>query len=105
MPGIRLWDVATSKEKPALDTDQIKKKQRSNTLWLFTPDGKYIVTSNIGQIIFWELATGALRLELATGLSNPWQLALSADGNVLLTAEGGTALVWDVRELLKGNQS
>jgi WD40 repeat protein len=105
-PAIRLWDVASGKERPALATEQFKEKHKSRVERLvFTPDGKYMVTlSRAGQVFFWELATGALRLEWAAGNSFATQLALSSDGNVLLTVDDGIALVWDVPEMLKGNR-
>jgi WD40 repeat protein len=105
-PEIRMWDVATGAQKASLATEQFKEKHR----WLdyklvFTPDGKSLVTSDgRGQIFFWNAATGTLRLELATGQSSLIQLAFSADGDVMLTADFTTGLVWNVRELLKENR-
>jgi WD40 repeat protein len=70
-----------------------------------TPDGKTLIaTDNFGNVFFWEVATGTLRLEWKAHQSRVNQLAISADGKVLLTRGATTALTWDVAELLKGNQ-
>jgi WD40 repeat protein len=105
-PDIRMWDVATGAQKASLATEQLKEKHKRYIFHLvFTPDGKSLVTSNVlGQVFFWNAATGTLRLELATGQSALIQLAFSADGDVMLTADYTTGLVWNVRELLKENR-
>ena len=104
-PEMRLWDVATGKEKAALAAGQPQGMREWNVVRLaFTPDGKWLVGGGVGgTVCFWDPATGALRQEVATGHSFVTELALSADGKVLLTADYETGLVWDVPELLKGN--
>jgi WD40 repeat protein len=104
-PEIRLWDVATGAEKATLVAGQPKGTRWWNVERLvFTPDGKWLVGGGIGgTVCIWDAATGALRRGVATGHSFLTQLAVSADGHVLLTADYETGLVWDVPELLKGN--
>jgi WD40 repeat protein len=104
-PEIRMWDVATGTEKPALAAWKPDERPRLTVERLaFSPDGKWLVGgASGGTVCFWDAATGALRQEVATGHSFLLQLAFSADGKLLLTSDYETGLVWDVPELLKGN--
>jgi WD40 repeat protein len=83
----------------------VKEKHASGVYGLvFTPDGNTLITTdNFGTVFFWDVATGSLRLEWKAHQFRVSQLAISADGKVLLTRGATTALTWDVAELLKGN--
>jgi WD40 repeat protein len=105
-PEIRMWDVATGKEKAALAAWKPDERPGLHVERLaFSPDGKWLVGgASGGTVFFWDAATGALRQEVATGHSFLVQLAFSADGKLLLTSDYETGLVWDVQELLQRSQ-
>jgi WD40 repeat protein len=102
--AIQLWDVTTGKELPSLSGPLVEEKHQSGVYALhFTPDGKTLVASdNFGKVFFWDIASGRLRLEWKAHQFRVSQLALSADGNILVSKGATTALVWDVSALLKG---
>src|SRR5262249_38124979 len=103
--AIQLWDVTTGQELPSLSNPQVEEKHQSGIYaLLFTPDGKTLVASdNFGKIFFWDIATGRLNLEWKAHQFRVSRLALSADGNILVSMGATTAVVWDVPALLKGN--
>jgi RNA polymerase sigma factor (sigma-70 family) len=86
-PHIRLWDVATGKEKfhfRAYDRDVVNVA--------FRPDGKAIAsTGNVGGLRFWNLETGEKLHDQAT-FHLPMQLVYSPDGKFLVGSEGGGRL-------------
>jgi WD40 repeat protein len=102
---VRLWDVATGKERTALRT------QRGNVLSLaFSPSGNLLATGNLGagdsSVRLWEVPSGK---ELA-GLKGPEfsviSVAFSPDGKLLAAAGSSgytgavaaayTVMAWDI---------
>jgi WD40 repeat protein len=101
--AIALIEVLTGKEVVRLD---VKKPQ----LIAFTPDSRFLATTDTEKIHFWDLSTGreVHRWNWPTGLTpHPsWSpvgaIAFLPDGKRLITGMlDGTLLVWDLSELAK----
>ncbi len=82
-PHIRLWDVATGKEKfhfRAYNQDVVNVA--------FRPDGQAIAsTGNVGRLCFWNPQTGE-KLQNQATYHLPMQLVYSPDGKFLVGSEG-----------------
>jgi hypothetical protein len=102
--SIRLWDVATDKEKLGPASAQTKAKYaRGVDALAFAPDGKTIAAADIhGAIFLWEMASGNLRGERKGHRFAVQRLAFSADGTIMASASlsgDGTVLTWDMTGL------
>jgi WD40 repeat protein len=97
--------VPSGKGLPHMPATESAQKLRSgNGIFslLFSPDGKrLIVADRRGNIFVFERASGRLLKEWQAHASGFPQLALSADGRVLVTRGANTALVWDMEQLLR----
>src|SRR5215213_4553232 len=92
---VKLWDVATLRELPALKVPNSGAAPQSDASISFTEDGKRIATGGFDtDIIVWETETGK-RLSNLIGRANmAYSVRFSADGNEL-TSGGRTR--WDLR--------
>jgi WD40 repeat protein len=90
------WDGAGGK-----DLVECKGRGEPLTALAFTPDGKKLVTNNLGRTVrFWDAATGE-ELAAVRGPENR-VLALTADGRTLATANtDGAVQLWDVPAALR----
>jgi WD40 repeat protein len=93
---IKLWDVATARERATLREPARHDLPRSMVL---SPDGKLLASAgdDSGEIRLWEVATGSKLAALAGHRGHVHCLAFSADGKAL--ASGGsdhTLRLWDV---------
>jgi WD40 repeat protein len=102
--AIQIWDVTTGQELRTLSSPEIKEKHRSGIYaLLFTPDGNTLIaTDNSGKIFLWDVASGRLRLGWKAHEFRVSRLAQSADGKILVSLGGTTALVWDISALNEG---
>ncbi len=96
---IKLWDVATGKERATLK-DHVGRL----TCLVFSPDGKTLASAG-GSINLWDVATGKQRAVLMGATS----LAFSPDGKTLASAGQKTITLWDVqagkeRATIKGHR-
>src|SRR5215217_3729683 len=92
---VKLWDVATLRELPALKVPNSGAFPQADAYISFTEDGKRIATGGFGtDIIVWQTETGK-RVSSFVGRANlAYNVAFSADGNEL-TSGGRTR--WDLR--------
>jgi WD40 repeat protein len=97
---LRLWDVQTGQERPALAADWplIRKV-------LFSPDGKLVATvSDDGDCTVWDTASGQSRLTVKTardntrGLTSARGIRFAPDGQTLavVSADGKDLELWDL---------
>ena len=91
-PGIRLWDVATSKLDRVLPNEQ--------GFWsvAFSADGKLLAAGELeGTVVLYDAATGAKRRTLAGPKSQVRAVTFSPDGRLVAgTTFLGVVNVWDV---------
>jgi WD40 repeat protein/uncharacterized caspase-like protein len=93
--NVRLWDVATLRELPALKVPNSGAFPQSDAFISFTEDGKRIATGGFDtDIIVWETETGKRVSNLIGRANMVYNVAFSADGNEL-TSGGRTR--WDLR--------
>lgn len=92
---VRLWDVATVRELPAVKVPNSGAFPQSDAYIAFSDDGKRIATGGFDtDIIVWETETGK-RLSNLIGRANmAYNVVFSSDGNEL-TSGGRTR--WDLR--------
>src|SRR5215213_586703 len=92
---VKLWEVATLRELPALKVPNSGAFPESDAFVTFSEDGKRIATGGFDtDTIVWESETGK-RLSNLSGRTNmAYNVAFSADGNEL--ASGGRTR-WDLR--------
>jgi WD40 repeat protein/tRNA A-37 threonylcarbamoyl transferase component Bud32 len=86
VPGVKLWDVVSAKERGSL-------KGRPNQWPLglsvaFSPDGKTLALGGSG-ITLWDLATGQELVSLKGHSQEVTSIAFSPDGKSLASAGGG----------------
>jgi WD40 repeat protein len=91
---VKLWDVATGKRRSVVRTNG-----GSGLPSVFAPDGKTIVTDNHVAVRLWDVETRKERAASNVGAA-PSVIAMSADGNVLLSVlnesdKVHSAALWD----------
>ena len=92
---VKLWDLTTMKELPALKVPNSGAFAQSDAFVSFTEDGKRIVTGGFDtDIIVWETETGKRVSNLIGRANMAYGVHFSADGNEL-TSGGRTR--WDLR--------
>ncbi len=92
---VKLWDVATLRELPALKVPNSGAYPQTDAYISFTEDGKRIATGGFDtDIIVWETETGKRVSNLIGRANMAYSVAFSADGNEL-TSGGRTR--WDLR--------
>jgi WD40 repeat protein len=88
---LKLWDVATGKEKTSLSDDHV---------WAvtFSPDGKTLVSANDDKTMkLWDVATGKLKATLQGHTGNVLDVAVTRDGKTLASCGmDGTIKLWDL---------
>jgi WD40 repeat protein len=102
VPEVLFFEIPSGKELPKMPSTELAKKQpRGIYAPMFSPDGKRLfMADGFGKVLIWEVETGRLVKEWRAHQSGVRQLALSADGKILLTRGVSTALVWDLDRLL-----
>ncbi len=107
----RLWDMETLTERFILKPDATFKISQTDVV--FSPDGRYVFTSdgvfNIATVRQWDVETGEQVASFPTN-DGPESLAISPDGRTLAAGIRGIVQLWDVSsgqliELLHGHQS
>ncbi|HYT95303.1 MAG TPA: WD40 repeat domain-containing protein, partial [Gemmataceae bacterium] len=91
--NLRVWDLATHKEKQCWSADTLGIHPRL----LFTPDGKTLITAGSGPVIrFWDVNSGK---ELTTEPKGPPRhLLASPDGRFLVSSSSADkTLLWDLK--------
>jgi WD40 repeat protein len=94
---VRVWDVATGRERFAFDLDN------SVTCLAAAPDGRGLAVgvSDLGRgadnaVVAFDATTGTRLFELATRRKSITALAFSADGKHLAAGFNGAVQLWDV---------
>jgi tetratricopeptide (TPR) repeat protein len=105
---VKLWDLATSKEKFAFRVGGGWIEIRSLA---FSPDSKMLAAGTaLGIVMLWDVQTGQLRASFKGHTAVVGSLAFSRDGKTLATGSGDwTVKLWDVvtgqeRVSLKGHK-
>jgi WD40 repeat protein len=110
METIRLWDIASAREKMRFDDPVYRKSVEASMVWIigrssaepaaFSPDGRTFATGGPGGIILFETASGKPRLRLTGHLQGHTGFAFTPDGKTLVSASAdSTVLIWDVTGL------
>jgi WD40 repeat protein len=97
---VKLWDVATGRERASLPACQLG--TGGVTAMVFSPDGALLVTAGFvdRSVRIWDATSGGPRDELLRTDSGVTDLAFSPDGTTLAMAQGdGTATLWGVAPL------
>src|SRR5262245_43324776 len=100
--GVKLWDVATAKEKASL-------KGHAGPVFsvAFSPDGTLLASgcgtfasngqAGAGEVKIWDVATGKEKLTLKGHMAVVWAVAFSPDGKTLASGDVyGNVLLWEV---------
>jgi RNA polymerase sigma factor (sigma-70 family) len=116
---VRLWDLATGRERRRFDWDEAQpdsepgapqdgtmqqyehqalENKALNSLAALSSDGRFVAASRDGVVCWWKTASGKRLHQLQTGQKVLRQLAFSADDKSLLTlgTRGETIAIWDV---------
>jgi WD40 repeat protein len=107
LPGlgaeVTFIEVPSGKELSRMSTvDPARKQPYVIFTLLFSPDGKRLFTTDWqGGISVWDRDTGRLLKRWQPGPFGATKLDLSADGKVLLTQGGNSALIWNLDVLLR----
>src|SRR5262245_5572776 len=90
---VRVWDLATLKERVAL-----RGHDRGIEFGAVTPDGRSAASvSYDGVVKLWDVAAGRLRATLTTAGQRSSHFAMTADGRTLVSATGHERVrLWDV---------
>jgi WD40 repeat protein len=95
---VRLWDVATGKERTVINRGE-KNTDRSRTVYAlaFAPDGKTLASGEYEAVRLWEVATGKAKGALTAHSGYLRALAYSPDGASLASAcDRGELRFWDI---------
>jgi WD40 repeat protein len=100
---IMFLEVPSGKELPRMPATASATKLRAGIAsLLFSPDGKQLILADRdGKIFVFERASGRLLKEWQADPYTATQLALSADGKILVTRGANAALVWNLEQLLR----
>jgi WD40 repeat protein len=91
---LKLWDVATGRERRAL-------KGHTNFIssLAFTPDGETLASGGWdGTLKLWDVATGRERRTLP-GLTGSVPVAISPDGKILAAGSANEVKLWHLAKL------
>ena len=92
--ALRLWDVATGQQKPAL-----RGHANCAISVSFSPDGSHLASVGLinGTVYLWDVATGTLRNTFIAQTDYVLTASLSPDSKILAAAdEDGIVYLWDV---------
>src|SRR5262249_4349627 len=88
---IRIWDVATWRERPLPDGPEDAAESLA-----YSPDGKFLASTCGNRIWLWEAATGKVFRKIDAGTDRVRFVTFSADGKSLISGtEDCTLHVWD----------
>ncbi len=97
---VRLWDLATGKERLAIALPKPAGHNYGNVPMTFTPDGKSLISGSGDRInpvtSVWDVVTGRERCHIAESAGDPGTMALHPDGKRLAMAGGKTIRLYDV---------
>src|SRR5262249_10232076 len=99
---VRVWDVATGKERGDVATGKEPPFNAYNTKivvvrFALSPDGRTLAHANGSVITLRETATGGERVQLTGHTGDVRRFAISPDGRTLASAgEDGTVRLWDL---------
>src|SRR5262249_26441393 len=99
---VRVWDVATGKERGDVATGKEPPFNAYNTKivvvrFALSPDGRTLAHANGSTITLRETATGGERVRLTGHTEDVRRFAISPDGRTLASAgEDGTVRLWDL---------
>jgi RNA polymerase sigma factor (sigma-70 family) len=89
-PGVRLWDVATGKER-------FEEWHRPLTSPVLAPDGKLLATADWdGNIDLWDAASGRAVRRLTGHVGRVAGMIFSPDGSLVSAGVDDTVRFWDV---------
>jgi WD40 repeat protein len=95
---VKLWDAKTFALKKTLGGDA------HLACVALSPNGKLVAAGDVGKktIKLWNAETGTLERTLKTGEAQPWSVAFSPDGKVLVVGgqkedHSGQAQLWDAQ--------
>lgn len=83
---IRLWDVASGKERLRLKRWLTRKRLDALRFFALSPDGKQVATGGFGAIRLWDAATGKELRVWNSHLGWPSALVFAPDGRTLAAA-------------------
>ena len=88
---IRLWDVATGRERTTLEHRGVESMS-------FSPDGSILASGARDlTVVLWDVATGRKRTTLEGHRGGVWSVSFSPDGSILASgSEDHTVVLWDV---------
>jgi dipeptidyl aminopeptidase/acylaminoacyl peptidase len=91
---IKLWDVATGKERASL----VARRHGVRSFLVFSPDGKLLASGPHDRTVkLWDVATGKERANLRGSGAGVWSVAFSPDGKALAVgSEQGPVKLWDI---------
>jgi WD40 repeat protein len=91
---LNVWDVSSGRLKRTI---AMKPNNDVNAVACF-PDGKRVATGGIEGISLWEIETGELKRSLPTDNSATLDLAVTPDGQTIVSGSFDTLLrLWDLR--------
>jgi WD40 repeat protein len=97
---VRLWESATARQQRVLG---------GHAGWVralaFSPDGRALASGgDDGVVRLWDVAAGRLLQELHGHRGGVTAVAFLTDGRVVSGGQDGTAVVWDVAEVLRSGR-
>jgi TonB family protein len=88
---VTLWSLAGGRQVDTVES-------RRPRLFEFSPNGRWLAVSGMGQPFLWDLKARRKAAVLASEKHFPEAMTLSADGRVVATADvHGTVRLWDLR--------
>jgi WD40 repeat protein/uncharacterized caspase-like protein len=93
--NVRLWDVTTMRELPALKAPNSGASSQGDAFVSFSEDGKRLATGGFDtDTIVWEIETGKQLATLSGRTNMAYNVAFNADGTQLTS---GARTRWDLR--------